>query len=114
MREIKKTLAGLLFILFLGYVGTTTLFYHTHCVNGQWIAHSHPYAEAPDSGQHTHTTSEFTTIASLSLLLALAMVLGYLLKLFAPLLLFKTNTAEANLLHRKPLLLSLRAPPVIA
>ena len=57
-----------LLLLFLGYYVSTTLFTHTHIVNGAVIVHSHPYI--PFSGEkpanHQHSTNGFVLIHFLS------------------------------------------------
>lgn len=71
-RTVKRILAVWLLILFVGYTGSVTLFYHTHTVGGQRIAHSHPYSQAPDKSGHTHSAAQLAQIAQLSLLVMLA------------------------------------------
>lgn len=109
---IKKLLTGFLLVLFIGYVSSLTLFYHTHTVNGKQITHSHPYSEIPDTGNHTHTSAGFTTIANLSVLLMLAVSLGFIFKVFATLISKKASSANNIEYERTLSVLSLRGPPV--
>ncbi len=69
--KIRRILAGWLLVLLSG-TWPGRLFYHTHIVNGIRITHSHPYSQTPDTGNHTHTTTGFATIAQLTLILMLA------------------------------------------
>lgn len=47
--------------VFVSFVGGTTLFLHTHILEGAVITHSHPYLP---SVPHSHTTQSFQFIAS--------------------------------------------------
>jgi hypothetical protein len=40
---ISRFLSFSLIILFLGYYGSITLFYHVHIIDNQIFVHSHPY-----------------------------------------------------------------------
>ena len=110
--KIRRILAGWLLVLFVGYLAGATLFYHTHIVNGIRITHSHPYSQTPDTGNHTHTTTGFATIAQLTLILMLAASFYALLRTFA------LRAARMKPCHtpihfvRAVSVPSLRAPPV--
>ncbi len=110
-RRMKKIIAGWLLILFIGYAGCTTLFYHTHRINGQWVTHSHPYSDAPDTGNHTHTSAGFATIASLTAWLMLAFLPSIFSQPFT--LLSATIVDRTTSQHITPggTTLSLRGPP---
>ena len=110
-RTIRSILAGSLLVLFLGYVGCVTLFYHAHHINGQWIVHSHPYADSPDTGRHTHSSLQFSLISALSTILMLAASFGFLFRLFAIRLASKAVVIINHIPDRRPSVLSLRAPP---
>ena len=112
VHSTKRLIASFLLILFMGYVSSVSLFQHGHIVNGQLIAHSHPYSDTSETGQHTHTSCEFITIAALSVLQILAVSLGFLLILFAVQLLKKVNLEDSTTLIRTPFTLFLRGPPV--
>lgn len=109
---IKKLLASFLLVIFVGAVGSITLFYHTHSVGETHITHSHPYSDAPDTEKHTHTTAEFELISALSTLLMLAASFGcfiiFVAKRISKIILFADNFTFGAI----PLILSLRAPPV--
>ncbi|MDR2533550.1 MAG: hypothetical protein LBC81_02045 [Tannerellaceae bacterium] len=70
--NIKRIISACLLAVFVSYVANTTLFVHTHIVDGQLVTHSHPYRGAPDSPGHGHSSTQLQTIAQLSLLLAYA------------------------------------------
>ena len=63
MQRIKH-IFGLVFILslFLVYLAETTMFSHSHDIDGVKVVHSHPYS----STQHTHSDSQIIAIALLS------------------------------------------------
>ena len=96
--KIRRILAGWLLVLFVGYLAGATLFY--------------PYSQTPDTGNHTHTTTGFATIAQLTLILMLAASFYALLRTFA------LRAARMKPCHtpihfvRAVSVPSLRAPPV--
>lgn len=108
---LRKISAGLLLLLFIGYVGSTTLFYHIHYVDGGRIVHSHPYSGKPLSESHTHTAFEFATIAVLSVLLATAVFLCCLPAAFVTRVSGRPAAARTSFHHRARPALSLRGPP---
>lgn len=64
MAQVRKSLFSFsLIILFTLYVVNLTVFTHIHYVNGEVIAHSHPF-----SGQHTHSCSECSWLSGFSTL----------------------------------------------
>lgn len=70
MSNWQKNIAKyLLPLLFIGYYGSISFFYHTHHIeNGFIIVHSHPYipgANGSDVG-HSHSDAEYTIIQHLS------------------------------------------------
>lgn len=107
----KKILSGFLLILFVGYMGSISLFCHTHRVNGCHVTHSHPYSDAPDTGRHTHTSVEYVAIALLSSLLLLAASFGSFFFLFPVRILKKADLLEKVFLCQACPTLSLRGPP---
>ncbi|MDO4703747.1 hypothetical protein [Tannerella sp.] len=110
-RKVKKIIAGWLLILFIGYAGCTTLFYHTHRINGQWVTHSHPYSDTPDTGNHTHTSVGFATIASLTAWLMLAFLPAILSRPFTLLSATIVGRTIGQSITRGITTLSLRGPP---
>lgn len=56
-----KVIQLLLPMLFLAYIGSISLFPHTHIINGTTIVHSHPF-----SGEHSHQAGEAECILHLS------------------------------------------------
>jgi hypothetical protein len=61
----------LLLILFLGYYGSITMFYHAHLlVNGVIITHSHPFKSDPNNKgpfqSHSHSSSAYNLIDQLN------------------------------------------------
>lgn len=60
-KETYHFLSFFLPAVFLIYLGSTTLFYHTHVINGVIIVHSHI-----NTGEHTHSKQSLETIFFLS------------------------------------------------
>jgi hypothetical protein len=59
-------------LLFVVYYAGSNFFAHTHTIDGQRVAHSHPFAGT--SGHH-HTTAEFSTLSLVSHFSATATVM---------------------------------------
>lgn len=71
-RRRSRIISALLLTLFVGYVANTTLFVHSHIIDGRLITHSHPYRGTADNPGHGHSQAQSQTIAQLSQLLATA------------------------------------------
>ncbi len=67
----KRWIAFMLLWLFVGYVGSISLFPHRHIIDGQTIYHSHFYAGSADSPNHSHTSQQCNAITALSFYIAL-------------------------------------------
>ena len=61
-----------LLLLFVEYIGGSTLFSHNHTIDGQTIVHSHLYSGTPDKPDHNHTQQQVKLIAALSNIVVLA------------------------------------------
>lgn len=107
---IKKASVGFLLLLFLGYIGSITLFYHTHYVNGYRITHSHPYKDAPDSGRHSHSSADFSHIDSLSSVVMAVIALGFVPPVYF-FLIGIINLSNESFTLRNSFVVSLRGPP---
>jgi hypothetical protein len=112
--SIKKSCAYFLLILFLGYYGSITMFFHSHIISGDTVVHSHPF-RTDNNGLplHSHTTNGFITIHLLSTILVSLSFLVFGFKAFAQVIngiICKTRAAffKTNLIF----LYSLRAPPL--
>lgn len=109
----KAWYALLMLLMFVGYIGCTTLFPHNHLINGRAVTHSHPYAGSPESPTHSHTQAQFTMIAMLSTFVATVanttVALGTLFTLSAIIL----NTTKQHTAKSADTSLSLRAPPAV-
>jgi hypothetical protein len=55
-----------LLLLFIGYYGCITLFYHSHLVNGHIITHSHPYKHSSPFEKHSHSGKAYLLIDQLN------------------------------------------------
>ena len=61
----RERIISFVLLLIIGlYVGGSTLFIHTHTVDGRSIVHSHPFSGTPAS--HSHTATSFDTISRLT------------------------------------------------
>ena len=68
MAQRKHQIISFLLLLVIGfYLGGSTLFVHSHNIDGIKIVHSHPLA----GSSHTHTSSQLQTISFLATFLAL-------------------------------------------
>ncbi|MCD8185930.1 MAG: hypothetical protein LUD68_05595 [Rikenellaceae bacterium] len=107
----KRIPGAVLLALLISFIAGTTLFTHTHIVDGKLITHSYPYSEAPDTGEHTHTSTEYALIASLSLWLMWAVAVELFFRLFALRAVPRNRYAETLPVNDVRLHLSLRGPP---
>ena len=64
MRRRERIISFVLLLIIGLYIGGSTLFIHTHTVDGKSIAHSHPFRGAPTS--HSHSATSFDTISRLT------------------------------------------------
>jgi hypothetical protein len=65
--KIKKITSLFLLMLFVGYYGSVTLFFHSHIINGVTIVHSHIHTETHhDTQSGGHTQQSITLIAQIS------------------------------------------------
>ncbi|MFT3738903.1 MAG: hypothetical protein QM786_09100 [Breznakibacter sp.] len=65
-RHISRGVGFLMLLLFTGYYGGITMFYHSHVVNGRVITHSHPYKKTANDNAsfpgHSHGKGEFVLL----------------------------------------------------
>lgn len=73
---VRNLGALLLLLLFTEYLGSTSLFVHSHRIDGELIVHSHPYSGTKDNPNHSHSTQQCKAISLLSFFTALAAVFG--------------------------------------
>ncbi|MDR1866139.1 MAG: hypothetical protein LBR08_11290 [Bacteroidales bacterium] len=107
----RRLSAGFLLALFLGYVVSITAFTHSHVVNGEVITHSHPYGGTPDQPGHSHTTSQFQTIAQLSHLLTWSCITALLMVLLSAKTIVRNVSGTCRIIRRQVFCHALRAPP---
>ncbi len=60
-KAIRNISGWFLLILFSSFVGSITLFTHTHEINKVLYVHSHPYDKS-ESTQHSHTESQLVLL----------------------------------------------------
>ena len=111
--KVRRRLAGWLLFLFMGYTAATSFFYHAHYVNGQWIVHSHPYTQAPETGHHTHTQAGFATLACLTAALMASIAHALYTQPFIHLSAIIIEAIRTALACREIFHPSLRAPPPV-
>lgn len=64
MRQFRQQIISYLLLLTIGfYLGGSTLFVHSHNIDGIKIVHSHPFSGNPAS--HSHSSSSVDTISRL-------------------------------------------------
>ncbi|MFH2143550.1 MAG: hypothetical protein ABIJ97_14080 [Bacteroidota bacterium] len=113
---IKKIMIHFLLILFLGYLGSITLFTHRHILNGVTFVHSHPYSHGTEKNpvNHQHTTNGFILIHFLSHFLTTATFLVFSFEVFKAV--FKKYIFQKNEDNSSNLAFlysnGLRAPPL--
>jgi hypothetical protein len=111
--RVKRIYAYCLLILFMGYYGSITLFYHSHIVLGDTIVHSHPFrSDSHGAPMHSHTDNGYVTIHILASFTVAFIFLYFDFKTKAKVIYeivpkFKHGTAN----HSFHYFYSLRAPP---
>lgn len=63
-----QIVSSLIMVLFVFYFASTSLFYHSHEVDGKIISHSHPYSQNESKPFHQHSKSEFHFVCGQSTL----------------------------------------------
>ena len=64
MRQFRQQIISYLLLLTIGfYLGGSTLFVHSHNIDGIKIVHSHPFSGNPSS--HSHSSSSVDTVSRL-------------------------------------------------
>ena len=69
---LRQLLSVVMMSLFVGYVASISLFTHVHQIDGQRVAHSHPYSGSSELPGHSHSQQQLLTISLLSSFVALA------------------------------------------
>lgn len=62
LSTFRIILSVFMLALFLSYQASTTLFTHTHIIDGRVITHSHPY----DSQAHSHSDAQIFALGHIS------------------------------------------------
>ena len=103
--------AALLLMVLLTYLCSNTLFIHTHLFNDKVVSHSHFHTGSADNPEHGHSQSQILHLQLLSHIDALEV--GVMVLLAAAT--FECGLileGAYNIICRKLLFTSLRAPPV--
>ena len=64
MRYRERIISFLLLLTIGLYLGGSTLFIHSHNIDGRSVVHSHPFSGTPAS--HSHSATSFDTISRLA------------------------------------------------
>lgn len=64
MRHRERIISFLLLLTIGLYLGGSTLFIHSHNIDGRSVVHSHPFSGTPAS--HSHSATSFDTISRLA------------------------------------------------
>lgn len=107
-KKIKEIVRVAMVTLFVSYYACSTLFYHTHIIDGEPITHSHPYIP---SANHCHTGATAHLIAQLNdLLLALSTSTTFYVAFITITAVYLMTVQTAR--HQPIRSRSLRAPPL--
>jgi len=111
--RVNEFLGYAFLILFIGYYGSITLFYHSHLILGDTIVHSHPYkSDSNGNPVHSHTEKGYLTIQFLSFFSAFSLLIIYTFRIKAPCIYeLITLTAVGAESKSKHYFYPLRAPP---
>ncbi len=100
-------------ILFLGFLGSTIFFNHTHISDGQIIVHSHPFKAGPDGKPlHEHNDTSYSLIHLLNnfyAIVATGIILSHIIYFLSREILSGPENNISFSLYKAPLLL--RGPP---
>lgn len=112
-KQVKKLPGYILLVLFLGYYGSITLFYHSHIVFGDTIVHSHPYkTNGQGLPSHSHSEKGYITIQLLSVIAVSFLFSYFSFKIIASLADENPQKIiQGTVIHRLYSLSFLRAPP---
>jgi hypothetical protein len=114
LKKISINISKYFFLLlFLGFFGSITFFYHAHIVDGVTIVHSHPFKkDVHGLPLHSHSDKGYITIQFLSVITVLVVFSYFTFKPIAPFL----YEIDQYIIRRAPIhwfysLSRLRAPP---
>ncbi len=108
--SIKTFIARALLVLFIFYYASSTLFIHSHIIDGEVITHSHPYS----STSHTHTGASIELISLLNNLAFTLCVISILSFIETSTRFFFKQIRKQKYSDNKPLCLLLRGPPALS
>lgn len=107
----RKITAFSLLTLFAGYVAASTMFMHTHEVEGLKITHSHPYKGKAGEPGHSHSRSEYVLIAQLTALLMVVAAAVFMPRYYVTRVEAVLSSNEAPGTYRLIFSKRLRGPP---
>lgn len=105
----KSTYAWLLTLIFIAFYFSSTLFYHTHQIDGGNITHSHPFSNQ----EHSHSNNILQGINSITTFLFILCGIIKGINLLSCHLLNYKQLIVAKLTLGQHINLRLRAPPVL-
>ena len=107
----RRILGYLQLLTMLLYIVSTTLFVHSHNIDGHHIVHSHPFSGT--AAAHTHSSSSAEYIEQLSSMELIGGETPHLIDLYATTTVStKQQRTEATITHHNSAS-SLRAPPYV-
>lgn len=110
--ERRRGLFGVLMLAVLLFnVTATTLFIHSHNIEGREIVHSHPYNH---SSAHSHTRGHILLLNNAPIHDALIVESATCCELYATEVASQHNECENPIIQQTTLCYSLRAPPAKA
>lgn len=111
-RRAQYILATLHLLVIMFWLGGSTLFVHSHIIDGQDIVHSHPYTGSADD--HNHSTDSVLQISRIANVDMLSGDGSYEESLIAEFDLVESINSDEQITHVDISGVSLRAPPVRA
>lgn len=111
-RRVQYILATLHLLVIIFWLGGTTLFVHSHIIDGQDIVHSHPYTGSADD--HSHSTDSVLQISRIANVDMLSGDGSYEESIIAEFDLVESIDNSEQITHVDISGVSLRAPPVRA
>ncbi len=101
MKNLFTHISIIMLLLFVTHLSLTSVFMHSHVINGVIITHSHPHKKglADEPVNHGHTPAELVVIQMITTVIAVAIILSGIV-------------AAANLLlHKSSLLINIFIEP---
>ncbi|MFI3240272.1 MAG: hypothetical protein R3Y22_06760 [Bacteroidales bacterium] len=109
LKIIKQIFGVFLLVSFLAYNSGTSLFEHTHIIDGVEVTHSHPY-QSNSNHSHSGTSIQFLGLISNTAIAIVAVIIAF--KCFRHITATYGTSNDKVSLSSSILYAQLRAPPV--